>query len=70
MTRMYKAVCQRDTVQDNPYQYFKAGFEYVIPEDCPVATHFKPVEQLSKKESEKIAEEGPPPAINRKKQSK
>jgi hypothetical protein len=60
MARMYKAVCLTDTVQDNPYQYYRAGHEYVIPEDCPVARHFKPLEQLSRKESEKVEEEGPP----------
>ncbi len=61
MARMFKALCLRDTVQDNPYTYFKAGLEYVIPEDCPVIVHFKPLEQLSQKESEKVEEEGPPP---------
>jgi hypothetical protein len=58
---MYRAVCLRDTVQDNPYQYYKAGMEYVIPEDSPVQAHFRPLEQLSKKEGERIEEEGPPP---------
>ncbi len=61
MARMFKALCLRDTVQDNPYMYFRAGLEYVIPEDSPVLVHFKPVEELSKKESEKVQEEGPSP---------
>lgn len=60
MARMYKALCLRDTAQDIPYQYFTAGREYVIPEDCPVAKHFKPLEELSAKESEKIEKEGMP----------
>jgi hypothetical protein len=48
-------------VQDNPYQYFKAGMKYTIREDSPVAAHFRPLQELSKKESERIMEEGPPP---------
>jgi len=55
--RMYRAKCLRDTVQDNPYQYFRAGEEYMIPEDSPVALHFQPLEQLSPKESAKVIEE-------------
>jgi hypothetical protein len=58
---MYKALCLRDTVQDNPYVYYKAGMEYVIPEDSPVQKHFKPLEELPRKEAERIEEEGPPP---------
>jgi hypothetical protein len=58
MARMYKALCERDTVMDNPYQYFKAGKEYYISEDCPVAVHFRPLEQLPAKETEKVIEEG------------
>jgi len=61
MPRMYKALCLRDTVQDIPYQYFKEGKEYVIPEDSPCAKHFKPLEELSKKEGERIQEEGVSP---------
>lgn len=61
MSRMYEAMCLRDTVQDTPYQYFEAGKVYTIPEDSPVATHFRPLQELSRKESERIEEEGPPP---------
>jgi hypothetical protein len=32
----------------------------VISEDCPVAVHFRPLEELSAKESEKIEKEGLP----------
>jgi hypothetical protein len=55
---MYKARCLRDTVQDIPYQYFKAGEVYFISEDCPVKTHFEPLEELSKLEGEKVVAEG------------
>jgi len=59
MARMYKALCLRDTAQDIPYQYFKAGVEYVIPEDCPVAKHFQRVgSELSAKEADRVVEEG------------
>ena len=58
MARMYKARCLRDTVQDNPYQYFKAGEVYFISEDCPVKVHFEPLEELSKLEGEKVVAEG------------
>ncbi len=58
MGRMYKAWCLRDTVQDNPYQYFKAGEEYYISEDCPVKIYFQPLEELSKLEGEKVVAEG------------
>lgn len=54
MARVYRAVCLRDTVQDNPYQYFVAGKEYMISEDSPVAVHFKPLEELSKKEADTV----------------
>jgi len=67
---MYEATCLRDTVQDNPYQYFKAGEVYTIPEDSPVAVHFsKPIREVSEKEAERIAEEGRPaaPKVRRKK---
>ena len=59
MARMYKALCLRDTVQDNPFQYFRAGVEYVIPEDCPVAKHFQRIgSELSAKEAEEVLEKG------------
>jgi len=61
VARLFKALCQRDCVQDVPYQYFKAGFEYTIPEDSPVAVHFKPLEELAKKEADRVVAEGPPP---------
>jgi hypothetical protein len=61
---MYKALCLTDTVQDVPYQYFKAGVEYVIPEDCPVIRHFKRVgAELDTKEAERLAEEGFPDPV-------
>lgn len=57
MSRVYRALCLRDTVQDNPYQFFKAGTEYTIPEDSPVQAHFKPLEELAKKEGERVVAE-------------
>ena len=56
--RIYRARCLRDTVQDNPYQYFKEGVEYMIPEDSPVRFHFEPLEELAKKEAERVVAEG------------
>lgn len=61
MARLFKAVCLRDCVQDVPYFYYKAGMEYTIPEDSPVLKHFEPLEQLDKKEADKVKAEGPPP---------
>jgi hypothetical protein len=61
MARMFKAVCLRDCVQDVPYMYYKAGMKYTIPEDSPVLPHFQPLEELSKKEADKVKAEGPPP---------
>jgi len=57
MSRVYRALCLRDTVQDNPYQFFRIGVEYMIPEDSPVAKHFKPLEELSKKEADRVVGE-------------
>ena len=60
MTRVYRARCLRDTAQDNPYQYFKAGVEYTIPEDCPVAKHFEPLEELHPEHLLRINTDAPP----------
>jgi hypothetical protein len=58
MTRMYEATCLRDCAQDVPYQYFREGQSYVIPEDSPMAAHFsKPVREVSEREIEKSLEE-------------
>ena len=54
---VFRAVCLRDTVQDVPYMYYKAGVEYVISANSPVAVHFKPLEDLDDgKEDPKEAE--------------
>jgi hypothetical protein len=41
MAEIFEAICLRDTVQDNPYQFFTAGKHYMISEDSPVRIHFK-----------------------------
>lgn len=61
--KMFKALCLRDCVQDavdevdRPYCYYYAGREYMIREDSPVLPHFRPVEQLDKKEGERVLAE-------------
>lgn len=61
MARMYKALCLRSTVMDNPYKYFKAGEKYTVEEGWPVLAHFQRIgAELPAKEAERIQEEGPP----------
>jgi len=63
MSRMFKALCLRDCVQDaieelnRPFARYRANQEYIIPEDSPLLMHFKPLEQLPKKEGERVVEE-------------
>ena len=61
--KVFKAVCLRDCAQDaieeidRPYVYYRQGREYLIREDSPLLIHFRPVEQLDKKEGERVLEE-------------
>jgi hypothetical protein len=61
--KMFKALCLRDCAQDavdelgRDYCYYRAGQTYLIREDSPVLPHFRPVEQLDKKEGERVQEE-------------
>jgi hypothetical protein len=48
--QIFRAVCLRDTVQDNPYMYYKAGVEYLISSNSPVLKHFQPLEPLDDEE--------------------
>ena len=63
MSRMFKALCLRDCVQDaieelnRPFARYRANQEYIIPEDSPLLIHFQPLEQLDKKEAERVVEE-------------
>ena len=61
MAKMFRALCLRDTVQDIPYMYYFAGKEYIISEDSVVREHFRPLEELSKREADKVIAEGPAP---------
>jgi len=60
---VFKALCLRNCVQDaveelgRPYCYYVAGHEYLIRDDSPVLPHFKPLEQLAKKEGERVEAE-------------
>ena len=68
MVRMFKALCLRDCVQDaveefgRSYIRSRAGEAYTIPEDSPLLIHFRPLEQLPKKEAERVVEEENPAA--------
>ena len=68
MVRVFKALCLRDCVQDaieelnRSYIRYRAGKEYMIPEDSPLLIHFRPLEQLPKKEAERVVEEENPAA--------
>ena len=63
MLRSFKALCLRTCAQDaneelqRPYAYYRQGEEYVIREDSPVLIHFRSLEELPKKEAERMAEE-------------
>ena len=58
MPKMFRARCLRDTVQDVPYMYYFQGKEYIISENSVVREHFEPLEELSKKEADKVIGEG------------
>jgi hypothetical protein len=49
----------QDAVEElkRPYVYYHAGREYLIREDSPVIIHFRPLEQLPKKEGERVEAE-------------
>jgi len=59
----FKALCLRDCAQDaveefnRPYCHYRAGREYIIREDSPVLPHFRRVEELPKKEGERVEAE-------------
>ena len=59
----FKALCLRDCVQDaveelkRPYVYYHAGREYLIREDSPLLPHFRSLEELPKKEGERVEAE-------------
>jgi len=62
MVRTFKARCIRDCAQDaiegvRPYARYRANREYYIPEDSPLLMHFDPLEELPKKEAERVVEE-------------
>jgi len=61
MAKFFKARCLRDTVQDNPYMYYRAGEEYTISEDSVVRIHFEPLEELSKAQADRHVAENPTP---------
>jgi hypothetical protein len=60
---VFKALCMRDCAQDaveelgRPYCYYRAGHEYLIRDDSPVLPHFRPIEELPKKEGERAEAE-------------
>ena len=64
MLRTFKALCIRECAQDaneelkRPYMHYREGREYNIREDSPVLIHFRPLEELPKKEAERVVEEG------------
>ena len=61
--RSFNALCLRNCAQDaheeskRPYAYYRQGKEYVIREDSPLLIHFRPLEELPKKEAERVAAE-------------
>lgn len=61
--KVFEALCLRDCAQDaideiqRPYVYYRAGQRYMIREDSPLLIHFRPLEQLDKKDGERVLEE-------------
>ena len=61
--RSFEALCLRDCVQDaneelrRPYVRYRQGKKYIVREDSPLLVYFRPLEELPKKEGERVEAE-------------